>query len=1043
MNMYRAAAFTDQTIRKLKSVMENYERLVREPAGEVTGCEALTTREHFRNPPEGDWHPIEKGTSWGGVDRNLWVRGTYTVPPEMQGRKLYAVSHAGGIEELLFVDGKPSGLFSWKNRAVSAEHAARCITLQAEAGTRIDICLECIDRLKTSGQNVFDASSPEDPNDPAGEDQPGSVFDGIEIVAINEELNTFVFDMRELIQINEYLPGDGFLRREARSILNRVSAVLALVPQDTDYMPTVRACLKLTRPFFEKQGNALLGHVGIVGHSHLDTAWLWPVKETIRKCARTFSSVLALMREYPSFTFMQSSTLHAQWLKEHYPSVFEELRMRVAEGRYEINGGVYVECDCNITSGETMIRQFLYGQRFMRQNFGKTCDTFWLPDTFGYSAAIPQIMLGCGCRYFATNKLNCNEVNSPQHDSFIWRGIDGSEVLCHIPVSGGHTDAREVYNASAGIRDKDASDLRLLAYGFGDGGGGPTSGMCEEAERVTRCAVLPETKETSVSAFFRELEKNADTLPVIDDELYFEFHRGTLTQNHEVKRKNRIAENEMLNAEYACVLSGSALCAEHDKSVRNLLLNQFHDILPGTCISPVYEVYHKEMDANIALFRSETRRLLETVCEKKAGSAAVFNSLSHARRDVIRLADADGYAAGYPCQKYTDILGRSMTDIGSCEIPGFGSVNLTFTDEAPAPGSAFDYDGTTLTTPFARVCFGSCGEIASFVDLESGRELVRQGGIGLNRFLLAEDVPEKWDNWNIDSDAMDRLMPAGKPVSRFVVTDGRVEFRLRTEYALTERTGIVQDMVFYADSPRVDFHTVVSWNDKHKLLKAAFDLNLRAREAKCEIQFGHVTRPTHASTTYDAAKFEVCNHKWTDISEPGFGVALLNDCKYGISVGNCVAALSLHRGGTMPDGTGDRGIHEMTYALLPHSGGFRAESVVLPAYEFNRPQICLTGFAAGTRPLLPAIDKSNIICECVKPHEDDAGAYVLRLYECEGTRTRAKICLNNAAKAFFANMLEEPAEEAKLLSGAVETEFSPFEIKTIIVFRSNENVFYS
>ena len=1042
MNMYRAAAFTDQTIRKLKSVMGNYESFVREPAGEVTGYEALTTREHFRNPPEGDWHPIEKGVSWGGVDQNLWVRGTYTVPPEMQGRKLYAVSHAGGIEELLFVNGTPAGLFSWKNRAVSAEHAARCIALQAEAGARIDICLECIDRLKSSGQNVFDASSPEDPNDPAEEDKPGSVFNGIEIVAINEELNTFVFDMRELIQINEYLPDEGFLRREARSILNRVAAELALVPQDTDYMPTVRACLKFTRPFFDKQGNALLGHVGIVGHSHLDTAWLWPVKETIRKCARTFSSVLALMREYPSFTFMQSSTLHAQWLKDYYPSVFEELRMRVAEGRYEINGGVYVECDCNITSGETMIRQFLYGQRFMQQNFGKTCDTFWLPDTFGYNAAIPQIMLGCGCRYFATNKLNCNEVNPPQHDSFIWKGIDGSKVLCHIPVSGGHTDACEVYNAAAGIRDKDASDMRLLAYGFGDGGGGPTSGMCEEAERVTRCAVLPETRATGVSAFFRELEKNADTLPVIDDELYFEFHRGTLTQNHEVKRKNRIAETEMLNAEYACVLSDGTLSGDYDKSVRNLLLNQFHDILPGTCISPVYEVYRNEMDANIALFRSETRRLLEAVCDRKVSCVAVFNTLSHARRDVIRLADADGYAAEYPCQKYTDIMGRNMTDIGSCEIPGFGSVNIAFMDKASVPGSVFDYDGTTLTTPFARVCFGSCGEITSFIDLRNGRELVRQGGIGLNRFLLAEDVPEKWDNWNIDSDAMDRLAPAGKLISRFVITDGMVEFRLRSEYALTERTGIVQDMVFYADSPRVDFHTMVNWNDKHKLLKAAFDLNLRAREAKCEIQFGHVSRPTHASTTYDAAKFEVCNHKWTDISEPGFGVALLNDCKYGISVGNCVLALSLHRGGTMPDGTGDRGVHEMTYALLPHNGGFCAESVILPAYELNRPQICLTGFAADTKPLL-GIDKPNIICECVKPYEDGKSAYVLRLYECEGTRTGTKISLSNAAKAYYANMLEEPAEEAEILSGTIETEFSPFEIKTMIVFRSNENAFYS
>ena len=1024
-----------QTYRKLEKVMENYKLLMFEPVGQLEAG-ALQTGKHLRQPPQSGYAPIAPGTPWGGLDVNLWVRGEFTVPAAAAGRRLYVLSHADGREQLLFINGKPKGIFSFKHLPDGGAHDSRLLCESAVPGERFDIALECWDRQLEGGEDRFDCRSVDTGRDPLGPDVPGRVYGGVEICAMNEEVKDLYFDMRELLQLGLREEGNEFTRARARRVLDAVSRVLVLCPQHYEketWMQSVSASLALTRPFFAGRNTPEMGRVGMVGHSHLDTAWLWTVNETVRKAARTFSTVTALLEEYPHMIFMQSSALHAAWLRKYYPAVFEDLKKYVAEGRYELNGGVWVECDCNLTSGETMIRQFLKGQRFTQENFGTLSDTFWLPDTFGYHANIPQIMLGCGIKYFVTNKVNVNEINKPAHESFIWRGIDGSEVLAHIPVSGGHADVRDVlFTAGASMKDKDATDRHLLCFGYGDGGGGPTWGMAEETKRLPGISGIPEAKMQTVSAFLRALDAaDRPYLPVIDDELYFEFHRGTLTQNHNVKRKNRKAEIALHNAEYMSALSGRPLGGRYESVLENLLLNQFHDILPGTCIAPVYKVYNREMDDTVSWLESEARLCAAALTAPEENAVAVFSTLSFPREEVLTLPGITSLE-GLPCQSYTDLRGRRVTAAGVVKTPGFGAV--TVKKGAPAEAETpFAYNEKTglIETPFASVTLAPNGGFASFYDKRAGRELKKPAGAPLNTFWTAEDCPEKWDNWNIDSDAFDRLTPRLDPEQVALVSMGPLELRIRRRCRIPGGSAVTQDMVFYAHTPRVDFETAVDWRSKHLLLKAGFDLDLRCREGRSEIQFGSVLRPTHQSTGYDMAKFEVCNHKWTDLSETNFGAALLNDCKYGVSFIDCNLMLSLHRGGTAPDGTGDPGLHEMTYALLPHTGPFTAESVVWPAYGLNVPLLTVPGRALHTAPWV-SVSAPNIICETVKPAENGGGT-VLRLYECEGTATGTELRAGGFTEAWLTDLLENPVAPLQPENGALRLRFKAFEIKTVLL----------
>lgn len=602
------------------------------------------------------------------------------------------------------------------------------------------------------------------------------------------------------------------------------------------------------------------------------------------------------------------------------------------------------------------------------------------------------------------------------------------------------------------------TDSRLLSYGFGDGGGGPEFEMVEIANRLKDVEGLPRTEHIRVGDFMQKLEKESFRPSVYAGELYLELHRGTLTNQHRIKRNNRKAEIAIRNLEYMTVLSalqsGKKISGEAIAPLTGLLLlNQFHDILPGTCIPRVHDESLAQTGHVIEEAIKQTKELLADMAEETDAADStehafrtLYNTLSFDRSDVVYVpVEKDSHIGGEYAQQIVEKLdGQDYLAVDGLNLPAFGSRSVELSDGAPvenvdcgavassAETSAavpFVLDGDHLQTPFYDVIFDERGYISSLIDRENGRQLKGEG-YALNTFLVAEDVPDSWDNWDLDADIADKWRDCAKLLSRSVVSCGAVELRIRSEYQLTKKSSLQQDMVFYSKDRKIGFETVMNWQDDHRFLKAAFDTSVQSRFARNEVQFGYIERATYRNTSWEKAKFEVSNHKYTDLSEPGYGVAVLNDCKYGVSVENGRIWLSLHKGGCRPDYRGDKGIHECTYALLPHNSGFGAEAVVQPAYELNIAPIVMPG--KKELESFVTVDAPNVIVEAVKPMEDGNG-YALRLYEAEGTSVRTKIHLTETGeKVMLTNLLEEEIETLPD-EKEIALEFKPFEIKTICV----------
>ena len=747
------------------------------------------------------------------------------------------------------------------------------------------------------------------------------------------------------------------------------------------------------------------------------------------------------MDEYPEYKFIQSSSCHSDFLRRKYPDLFARIQKKVKEGRYEPNGGVWVECDCNITSGESMVRQFLWGQRFTRKYFDFTSNCFWLPDTFGYSAAIPQIMKGCCVDYFLTTKIDWNDTNTFPLDTFYWEGIDGTKVFTHFNRTHIWPDAEDLMTYVAGtpsndhscIKDKRVTDTRVISYGYGDGGGGPQFEMIEAAKRCADLNGCPKSEHKLVGEAMKEIERDAVEPDTYAGELYLELHRGTLTNQHVIKRNNRKAEFALRDLEIFTVTDAvknnkTADSADIAPLYEKLLVNQFHDILPGTCIPRAHEESRAMTTALITRARDLVKELAQS---DKEDCVTVTNTLSFDRSDVIVL-DYSGKIVdgGYRQQVYTDVRGNKKLMVGGVTVPAFSSVTLKLVDGKPEENSVFSLNDNSLETPFASVKFADNGTISSFVDKRADREICGDG-YNLNTFIMAEDFPSEWDNWDVDADIEMKFEDVSKLVSREIISDGSVALVIRSKYAISGKSTVTQDMIFFADSAEVRFDTVMDWQDNHRFFKTAFDTSVRQEFARFDVQFGNVKRPTTRNNSIEKAKFEVLNHKYTDLSETRFGVAVLNDSKYGISVNGGKLRLSLHKGGLRPDFKGDRGVHHCVYSFLPHDSGFDAENVIRPAYELNVPTAVTAGEYSAQK--LMSIDADNIFVEAVKPCEDAQRAFIVRMYEAEGTFTNANVSFFGGAKSVkITNMLEEEQGEVESIAPA-KLQFRPFEIKTLKV----------
>jgi alpha-mannosidase len=1038
-----------KTLGKLRKLEEVYESLIYYKADEVQ-VNYFETVEHLYTVPgeEADWLPAGKDLVWGRPWGSAWFNGSYQIPQSLHGRKLFIQAKTDGVETFFWVDGRPKGIFTHpKDAANRGNHRTLLLAEQARAGDVYELAFEGYAGHPCVGTQPYQSYE-------SGDGSPiryERVFRSIDVVLCREDVQDFVFNLRTLNQIVRSGAVDDFRKGKISNALLEAFRYLTQSPDEEPeevWRSGMEAAAKAIKPLLEPKNGPSGPRAGLIGHSHMDTAWLWTRDETIRKCARTYANALSLMEQYPEYTFVQSSAFHVELMRRHYPDIFEGIKRRVAEGRWEPNGGVWIESDCNLVNGESLVRQFLKGQRYTREHFGYTSDTFWLPDTFGYSAAIPQIMAGTGIRYFLTTKLSWNDTNVFPYDTFVWQGMDGTRVLTHFNTIHCWPDAETVLNrvyesGKNGIQHRQVNDRRLVSYGYGDGGGGPQHEMLEMSRRIRDTEGVPRSEHTTVSRFMQELEETSIHPPVHAGELYFEGHRGTLTQMHQIKRNNRKAEFALRNLELAEVLhwsSGAGRPSARTAELYELLLiNQFHDILPGTSIPEVHDRAIHEVNSIISEAGRMADDLLAAAVMPDPNRITALNTLGWDRHGTIALdvEDESVHSAdpSLPSQRIEDVFGRRKLLIGGVTMPALGIAAIAVAPRAEeTAASPFRYDGERVETPFAHVVFDENGYIASFVDKATGREL-RGSGYPLNAFLLGEDLPGAWDNWDIDRDQSGKLRLQTALESRELAADGPLQLRIRSVYRIGKSSYLKQDIVFHSDSPRVDFETAINWKEKHRLLKVGFDVNILAPQARHEIQFGYVERPTHDNTPFDQGMFEVCNHKWTDLSENRFGVALLNDCKYGISISGSDMRLSLHKGGTHPDPRGDEGFHEAVYALLPHEGGFGAETVIRPAYELNVPPLAVSGRLARNGDSLVTIDASNVIVETVKPAEEGE-AYVLRLFEAERSAVKgAKLRFGKLpSRVALTDMLEEELQEISLDGVEISLDFRAFEIKTVKVY---------
>ena len=792
-----------------------------------------------------------------------------------------------------------------------------------------------------------------------------------------------------------------------------------------------------------------VGGLALTGHAHLDLAWLWPVAETRRKARRTFASVLGLMDRYEDFVFNQSSAQLYRWIEEDDPELFARVQERVEEGRWEPVGGSWVEPDCQIPSGESFVRQLFYGQRYFQDRFGRRSTVAWFPDTFGYSPGIPQLLRGAGISGFFTYKLNWNETNDFPHDLFAWEGIDGTSVITHTFENPG-TDyngdiaPHDVLGTWRNFGGKRYHNESLFSFGWGDGGGGPSEKMLENFARLRDFPAMPRLRMANVDHFFDALPD--DALPRWVGELYLELHRGTLTSQARVKKLNREAEHRLQEAEAFATLAAQRGAAYPREKIERLwktvLLNQFHDILPGSSISEVYRDTHRELENAVAAageLRDHALLRLAGDSPGPASSAIVANAALHPRplTAVLRGTGARAVVTpdGEPLPTQSIAEGLLVHAPGRT-VPALGWMSVELQDEPPAQGQATSSvhveewdDGRSIENEFLRVEIGADGSLRCVYDKEAEREVLQGRG---NRLFAYADKPPNWDAWDVEAgyEAEGVEVPDAESVE--VVERGPLRAAVRVERRF-RGSRISQTYVLLAGSRRLDFETRVEWHERQVLLRALFPVSVRSHEATFETMYGVVKRPTHRNTSWDEARFEVCAHRFADLSEPGYGVALLNDGKYGHSARDNVLGISLLRGPLYPDPLADEGEHSFTYSLFPHPGDWTGAGVTGEALAINSPLVASLG---GTEPAeygLLETEGLELALGSLKVAEDGR-AMVLRLYEPHGARGECTLRFaHRTERVERTTLLEDPGEPLEVREDAVRFAVRPFEVVTLRV----------
>ncbi|MFI6599514.1 alpha-mannosidase [Nonomuraea sp. NPDC050536] len=944
------------------------------------------------------YEPFAAGTRWGRPWSTTWLRATGTVPGEWLGRRVEAVfdlgfvgDWPGGQAEALVYDlsGDPIKGLEPQNQYVPV------------TGPQVGLMLE----MAANPDILADGFLPTPLGDLAtAGDEPLYRFAHADLAVLDEEVWHLRLDLEVLRELMAELPQAEPRRHEILRALERALDVLDI----HDVSGTASQARAHLAAVLASPAHASAHTISGVGHAHIDSAWLWPIRETQRKNARTFANVTALARDYPEFVFAGPQAQQYAWVKQRWPEIFDRIREAVKGGQWVPVGGMWVEADGNLPGGEALARQLVHGKRFFAEEFGVECRGVWLPDSFGYTAAYPQIARLAGMDWFLTQKISWNQTNKFPHHTFWWEGIDGTRIFTHFPPAdtyNGTFAGSELAHAVRNYAEKGAGTRSLLPFGHGDGGGGPTREMLERARRLRDLEGSPRVVVQPPDAFFAAAREELPDAAVWSGELYLELHRATYTSQARTKAGNRRSESLLREAELwaatAAVHAGFAYpYDELDRLWKVVLLHQFHDILPGSSIAWV----HKEAEATYARVHAELEEIITAATTALAGTGTtpwVFNT------------------APQPVES----------------VPGGGMARL---ETLPEPGAPVTVEGTTLDNGLVRVVIDGDGLLASVRDLVAGREVLAPGTRG-NLLQLHADFPNQWDAWDIDAHYRRQRTDLTHADSVTVVSRGPLAGAVRVERSFGA-SRVTQTVTVRAGSPSIEIATEIDWHERQKILKAAFPLDVHADRSAAEIQYGHVHRPTHTNTSWDAARFEISCHRWIHVGEPGYGVAIANDATYGHDVTRTTrqdcgttttARLSLVRAPQSPDPEADQGRHRMTYALVP--GASIAEAVDA-GYALNLPARVVSGGAGPVPEPLVSLDGRAARIEAVKLADDASGDVVVRVYESLGgraaTRLRASFPITEVT---VTDLLERPLGEtlAADADGSVPIGLRPFQILTL------------
>lgn len=984
-----------------------------------------------------EWGSIKVGCEWGGPDTTGFFRKVLKIPSSHEGPDTYLDIDMDGGETQLSINGRHWQGLDWYRSLIPLGEYAQCdheIVLDMEA---------------------FIINYPYDER--RNDERDRHKFLRARLVKIDRLLESFLFDARFVLDSYlSYWRSDENQEIEGYLLHNLEKACRIISPQINTregFHKAVRMAQSVLREkIFKSDVYRSEGEISVCAHSHLDIVYLWPIKETIRKNCRTVTNMLSLMREYPDYQFSYSQPYLYEKLKEVYPKVFEEVKQRVLEGRWEVIGAMYVEPDGNLLGPESLVRQLLFGKRFIRQEFGIEAETCWLPDVFGVMYTLPQILRKAGVKYFTTAKLNIwNDTNVFPYDTFRWRGPDSSEVIVHFPPThfAQSYDADNLRRHWRDFREKQITGENLFIYGYGDGGGGPTREMVEASLRSSNFPGLPNTKIEFAEAFFRRQTEKFDQLPVWDDELYLEAHRGTYTTKAVLKRKNRKVEILYRDAEILSSIAwlyGAPRSQEKlNEGWKHILLNQFHDTLPGTHkpasvpdilhdYQIAYDIGYKIRDEAVSFL---VKHLDPAIVESY--DLILFNTLSWKRAALV---ETDLYqeansicvvgSQSLPVQHYN---GRTYFNVPS--LPSLGWTVATFSEKSSGEKSNLvQFANNIIESPIYRIDLDSYGNLASIYDKRNDREVLLGPG---NVFQVFEDNPGyKFSAWDIAYHIEEYSYPVQQKTPWQLASNGPLFAVFTSSWQVLDST-IEQEMWLYANDPRIDFHTCVEWKNNQKLMKVAFPVKIRSRNATFDLPFGNIERATHRNTSWEQAKFEVCGHKWAGVSEGDYGVALLNDCKYGYDVRENVLRLSLIRSPIRPDGQSDIGSHTFTYALLPHAGDWRQAHVDRRAYEMNIPAFAVkiekqkeksNAYLPATQSLLK-VSSDSLIVETIKQAED-SDDLVIRTFDSHGNHTKSMFTsVSNIINIAETDLLEENPEQVELiLPHKFIANYAPYEIKT-------------